>query len=663
MGDRTTRFWVAVLLTVGKTVTLNGDSYVVAGVMPQGFQFPFGSSDMQVWTTDQKTDGATVRGPDSWQSCRVFVRLNKDKSIQDAQEELTANVGNQNSNLRHANAPLQFEIRSYRNSSGNSQLRKGLFALLGASGLLWLMTCVNSTSLFFARTAGRQREIAIRRALGASRWRVVRQLLIEGSFISILASVLGFAVAIGVVELFRTALRTLVQIDVVMLPSVRVFLLLVALTISITIVCSVWPSLAMVDSTIDPRIGEGRCLSRAGRYQDYRRRCLVAAEIAMSLTLIVACGLLLRTIYTLQHTPLGFQADHVIVANLKIPAYRFKGLDMGTQLYQPLLQRVRDLPGVENATLLTEVPLGKTYSISFSFSDRNLHAQLRAVGPEAQSVLGFPMLSGRFFNERDIRTSPFVAVVNRAFAEAYLGNGIDPQRIVGMNIIGDRKGKTARVVGLLGDTRQTAISEPSEPEIQICIPQVTPASRFYEAVEGLSMSVAVRTDQDASTLIPKLTKQIEFANQELGISSVKTMDQIVENSYANRRMAAQLLTLFAGSALLLSIGGLYGLLAYVVTQRTREISIRIAVGASSLDISRLIISEAAWIILTGIAVGIFIISCSSRTLVEFLYGVTPRDPSTMIGATLLVLIGGLAAAYLPIHRAVRIDPARALRVE
>lgn len=227
MGDRTTRFWVAVLLTVGKTVTLNGDSYVVAGVMPQGFQFPFGSSDMQVWTTDQKTDGATVRGPDSWQSCRVFVRLNKE-SIQDAQEELTANVGNQNSNLRHANAPLQFDIRSYRNSSGNSQLRKGLFALLGASGLLWLMTCVNSTSLFFARAAGRQREIAIRRALGASRWRVVRQLLIEGSFISILASVLGFAVAIGVVELFRNALSTLVQIDVVMLPSVRVFLLLAA---------------------------------------------------------------------------------------------------------------------------------------------------------------------------------------------------------------------------------------------------------------------------------------------------------------------------------------------------------------------------------------------------------------------------------------------------
>jgi predicted permease len=491
----------------------------------------------------------------------------------------------------------------------------------------------------------------------------VRQLLIEGSVISILASVLGFVVAIGVVELFRNALRTLVQIDVAMFPSVRVFLLLVALTISTTIVCSVWPSLAMVDSTIDPSLREGGRQFRAGRYQYYRRRCLVAAEIAMSLTLIVACGLLLRTIYTLQHTPLGFQANHVIVANLKIPAYRFKGLDMGTQLYQPLLQRVRNLPGVENATLLTEVPLGKTYSISFSFSDRNLHAHLRAVGPEAQSVLGFPMLSGRFFNEKDIPTSPFVAVVNRAFAKAYLGNGLDPQRIVGMNIIGDRKGKTARVVGLLGDTRQIAVNEPSEPEIQICIPQVTPASRFYDAVEGLSMSVAVRTDQDASTLIPKLTKQIEFANPELGVSGVKTMDQIVENSYANRRMAAQLLTLFAGSALLLSIGGLYGLLAYLVTQRTREISIRIAIGASGLDISRLIISEAAWIILTGTAVGLFIISFSSRTLVEFLYGVTPHDLSTIVGATLLVLTGGLAAAYLPVHRAVRIDPSRALRVE
>ena len=242
----------------------------------------------------------------------------------------------------------------------------------------------------------------------------------------------------------------------------------------------------------------------------------------MSLTLLVGCGLLLRTIYVLRHVPLGFRTDHVIVANMTIPSFKFAGRDIRTELYQPLLERVQHLPGVQSASLMTEVPLGKTFQMVFTFvveestaadiGQRDLRAQFRAVGPEMQRVFGFRMAEGRFFNEQDTASSQPVVVVNRAFEKGFLGDDQDPKKILGANLIGYGKDRRAVVVGVLDDERQVSIAEQSQPEIEVCIPQITPDTSFYKSAEGLAMDLAVRTEQSPSSVVPELRRLMQEAS-------------------------------------------------------------------------------------------------------------------------------------------------------
>jgi hypothetical protein len=276
----------------------------------------------------------------------------------------------------------------------------------------------------------------------------------------------------------------------------------------------------------------------------------------------------------------------VIVANMTIPSYNFTGRDIRTQLYQPLLERVQHLPGVQTASLMTEVPLGKTFRMVFTFAvegnsaadmrQRDLSAQFRAVGPEMQPVFGFRMWEDRFFNEQDTSSSQPVVVVNRAFAKAFLGDDQDPRKILGESLIGYGKDRRAVVIGVLDDERQVSIAEQSQPEIEVCLPQITPDSGFYNSAEGLAMDLAVRTDRTPSSIVPELRHLMRESSPELATSTFTTMDQVVEDSYGSQQLAARLLGIFGGCAILLCVAGIYGLLAYLVTQRTRELGLRIA---------------------------------------------------------------------------------------
>jgi len=393
----------------------------------------------------------------------------------------------------------------------------------------------------------------------------------------------------------------------------------------------------------------------------------------MSLTLLAGCGLLLRTIYVLRHVPLGFRTDHVIVANMTIPSFKFAGRDIRTELYQPLLERVQHLPGVQNASLMTEVPLGKTFQMVFTFAvegntaadirQRDLSAQFRAVGPEMQRVFGFRMAEGRFFNEQDTAGSQPVVVVNRAFVKGFLGDDQDPKKILGANLIGYGKDRRAVVVGVLDDERQVSIAEQSQPEIEVCIPQITPDTGFYESAEGLAMDLAVRTERSPSSVVPELRRLMQDASPELATSNFTTMDQVVEDSYGSQQLAARLLEMFGGCALLLCVAGIYGLLAYLVTQRTRELGLRIALGAQRSDVMWLVLRQATWMLLVGSGIGLVLAYLSGGLLRTFLYGVKPSDPWTMGAVTLLLTGGGIAAAYLPARRAAGVDPMQALRTE
>ena len=661
---------------LGRVVRLNGDSYTVIGVMPRGFQFPFNTEKAQVWRPITLGDADKARTTGITPEYRVVARLKKGVAVDAARVELKviqAEVAKEYTDPEAREAVGSVELQKYDDSIVEGKVREALLTLGAASAVLWLIACVNVTGLLLARATTRQRESAIRGALGASQWRIVRQLLVEGLVLGGAAALLGLALVLFALKLFERELTTKLDFHAGMKPDVTIICVLLALTVIGAAASSVWPALVTAKTSMEPALRQGGPQRGMTKNQHRVRGWLVVVEIAMSLTLLVACGLLLRTIYTMKHVSLGFTTDHVIVADMVIPAYKFDGRNMTTALYQPLVERVQQLPGVQAASLITSVPLAKRMPIllrlplpgqaAHAAHTRDLVAQFRAVGPEMQRVLGFRMLEGRFFDEADTPGSQPVVVVNRAFVKAYLGDDRDAGKILGKELLDYQRAKPAEIVGVLDDERQGSVSQDSQPEVEVCIPQITPESEFYRVTEGFAMNLAVRTEGSPSAMVSQLREVLRSTSPELAGSTFTTMDQVVADSYGDQRIAARLLQIFGGSALLVSVAGLYGLLAYLVTQRTEELGIRIALGAQRAQVIWLVMRQAGWMLLAGSSVGLAISYFSSHMLASFLYGVKTDDAWTLGAATSLLLGAGLTAAYVPARRAASTDPMEALRRE
>jgi len=658
---------------LGRVVKINGHGYTVVGVMPRGFRFPMEGTNPQVWTPAWLKDDDKVRVHRS-PTYTVVARLKRGVSLANADAELKtvqADVAKEYTDLYDRDLVVSAKVERYSDTLVKVDVKRILLALFGASGVLWLIACVNVTGLLLARGTARQREIAVRGALGASRRRIVQQLLLEGLMLSAASSVLGLLLAVGLLKVFSHGLTTQLQIEGAM-PDWKAIAVLLVLTVASAVVSSMWPALVSARASIEPALRQGGAQSGGSRSHHRVRALLVVAQIAMSLMLLVSCGLLLRTIHGLRHAPLGFRTDHIIVGNMAIPAYRFAGQDMTREFYKPLLERVKTLPGVESASLMTEVPLGHTFNMIFSFSAegnsadavkrRDFRAQFRAVGPEMQKVFGFAMAKGRFFNEGDTAGSQPVVVVNRAFLREFSASN-DPEKIMGQRLMSLEKDKPAIVVGVLDDTRQVSVAEQSQPEIQVCLPQLTPSSGFYKMAEGIAMDLAVRTERSPASMVPELRDVMRKSNSELANTKFTTMDQIVEDSYGNRQIVARLLTVFGVSALLLCLAGLYGLLAYMVTQRTRELGVRIALGARRGHVMWLVMRQAGRVLVAGSVAGLMMAYFTSRFVGSFLYEVKPHDVWTLAVGSTLLLASGLAAAYLPARRAAAVDPMETLRAE
>jgi putative ABC transport system permease protein len=360
---------------LGKTVKINNDSYTVAGVMPPGFQYPVGSgASPQVWvpillTSDDK-DG---RGFKAMQYT-VLARLRQGATIASAsaemallQKRIASDYTDPNQRKEHG----VVRVEPYVDLLVKHSVQRGVLALLAASGVLWLIAIANATNLMLARSTARQREIAMRGALGASRWRVMQQMVVEAITLSCAAGALGIALALGSVRLLAHELSQTLPVPVPATPDGWVLLTLVFMTIVSALLATAWPAFLAVRVPIEPALKQGGMQSGAGRRQHLIRSALVAVEIAMSLTLLAVCGLLLRSVYALRQVPLGFRTDHILVANLNIPSYRFADQNMTERLYQPLLEHSQRLHGVDNAGLMSVVPLGNTFV---------LHLQLQMNG-------------------------------------------------------------------------------------------------------------------------------------------------------------------------------------------------------------------------------------------------------------------------------------------
>jgi len=660
---------------LNRAVTLNGRSYTVIGVMPSGFTFPYGSVNPVVWTPVVLGNSDAVRTKHEAPTYSTIARLKTGMKLAAVDAELKSiqsQVSQFYTDPYERAEVASIQVRRYADSLVAANLSKALLVLFGAAALLWLIACVNATSLLLAHSTVRYREIAVRAALGANRRQIVQQFLVEGLILSAAASLVGLGLAMLILRLFAYALATQFNIHTPLTPNASVVLVLLALTLVTALASSIWPAVWASRASVESALRTGAGTSTA-RTQLRPRSFLAVAEVALSLTLLIGCGLLLRTLFALRHVPLGFRTDHVVVANMTIPAYKFTGRDIRTELYQPLLERAERLPGVESASLMTEVPLGKTFRMEFTLAaegnseadvrQRNLRAQFRAVSPEMQRVFGFRMLEGRFFNEHDTSSSQPAVVVNRAFVKAFLGDDSNPGRFLGQPLISYDGERQATVIGILDDERQVSVAEQSQPEIDVCIPQIAPDTAFYEMAEGLAMDLAVRTDRSPSSIFPELRRLMREASPELATSKLSTMDQIVADSYGSQHLAARLLEIFSGCALLLSLAGIYGLLAYLVAQRTRELALRFALGAQRWDVMWIILRQAGWMLLSGSALGLTLASLLTKLLGTFLYGVKPHDPWTMVGVTLLLVLGGLASASSPARRAAAVDPMQALRAE
>jgi predicted permease len=505
----------------------------------------------------------------------------------------------------------------------------------------------------------------MRTALGASRWRVVQQMMVEGLALSATAALGGLGLALGSIKLLAHELSQYLPVVPPTKPNASMLLGLLALTVISGVLSAVWPTILAVRAPVEEALKSGGMQTGLGRQHHQLRSALVAAEVAMSLVLLAACGLLLQTIYSLRQVPLGYRTDHIIVADLDIPAFRFAGRNMTQTLYEPMLERIQKSRGVESAGLVSEVPLSKTRAIrlEIGMNGSPIVALMKAVSPGMQQVFQFHMAAGRFFNSGDTATSQPVVVVNRAFAHLYAPDKHDPSAILGIQLLNLRENAPMQIVGILDDERQSNVADAALPEVEIAIPQLTPDSVFYKAMDGTTMDVAVRTELPISEMVPELRSILRQASPEFQNATVTTMDEVVADSYGSQRLAAHILEVFGGSALLLSMTGLYGLLAYLVTQRTRELGVRIALGAGVANVVWLVMRQACVMLLVGVAVGWALALALAGLLRGFLYGVSVHDGLTLVGAVVLLVVCGLMAAFFPAWRAAQVDPVEALRSE
>lgn len=651
---------------LGKNIKINNKSYLVVGVMPPGIEIPFSPSSPQVWTTITLGDQDRTRYYNS-PDYSVVARLRPGVSIKTAQAEMTTiqkGIAPAYMDPRVREERSDAEVESYADSLVAADIRKALLALFAAAGVLWLIASVNATNLLLARGVARQREIAMRGALGASRSRVLQQFMVESVVLSGAGALLGTGLALGAVRLVRSVRPVHLNVDFSAQVNFTILAVLCGLTVLTAFVSSAWPAFVAARAPIEPALRQGGQQSGSSRRHSRIRSVLVACEVAMSLTLLVACGLLLRTIYTLRHVPLGYRTDHILVAHLVIPSYRYSGRDMIADLYQPLLDRVQHVHGVEAAGFMSEVPLAQSFSIklTLAMNGRSSTAIMKTVSPDIRRIFGFKMVAGRFFDDQDTATSQPVVVVNLAYARLHSPNPHDPAAIVGQRFMNLRKNTQTKVIGIIDDERQAKVGEPSQPEVEVCLRQLSPDSGFYQPAT-VGMDLAVRTERAPESVIPELHAILGQVNPEFEHLTFNTMEQVVEDSFGSQRLAAHLLEIFGGSALLLCLAGLYGLLRYTVTQRTREMGVRIALGAQRRHVVSLVMRQAGIMLMVGLALGTALALASARLIQGFLYGVTAHDGWTLVCAAALLLVSGMSAAYLPARSAASVDPMKALRAE
>jgi putative ABC transport system permease protein len=646
---------------LGRKIVLNGEPYTVIGVVPRGFAFP---DEAEVWVAPRyevpahplrlEVDPATMRGSHYFDT---VARLRHGVTTGAARADLAVVFkdivrAHPDSDLRGAKP----WVETLRESEvGN--VRTALLVLLGAVGLVLLIACANVASLVLARGVARRKELAVREALGARRARVIRQLLTESILLALVGGALGTLVAFWgfapLAHMVPADLRGLVE------PNLdwRVFGFTALVTLAAGIGFGLAPALTGTRAGLLETLQEGGRSMAFGRHR--AQESLVVFETALALVLMVGAGLLLKSFFRLLSIDEGFDPQGVLTMQIFLPAARYGTPAERDRFVKQTLANIAALPGVQSSTVVTRLPLnpggstrgimieGRTYPPDQQ--GETLNPSYSVISQDFFKVLRIPLLAGREFTARDDAQSPPVYIINRAMAKAFWPNG-NP---VGQRIRMDPEQNWSEIVGVVGDVRQQDLGKAPRP--MMYAPYVQDPWPF--------MDIAVRASQEPASLVPEVERAVEATDKDEPVYNVRTMEEMVSRSVSTRRFNLILLGLFATLALFLTAIGIFGVNSFVVTQRTQEIGIRMALGARREEVVMLVVRRGMSLALLGLAGGVIGAFTLTRLLASLLYEVKPTDWVTFTGVTLILGAVALVACYIPARRATQVDPVAALRTE
>jgi putative ABC transport system permease protein len=642
---------------VGRALTLNGDSYTVVGVLPASFQFALRPADLFV--PYQPTQNQLTRR--YMHGTNLIGRLKSDKSVSDAQAELSliASRIEKQFNDSHAGTtvrvvPLQEEVVG--------SVRPILLVLLAAVGFVLLIACANVASLLLTRALSRQKEVAIRSALGASRWRVIRQLLTESLLLSLVGGAAGLVIAYwGVPAL----VAVLPQSQLNAMPFLKalnlnggILAFSFALSLLTGLIFGLAPALQSSKLDLNEALKEGGRQTSIGAGHRLRS-AMVVTEIALAVVLLVGAGLMMKSLFRLLQTNVGFKTENVLTMTVILPPSKYNDTNKQINFNNQLRERVQSLPGVSGAGTVNILPVNSGNTTRF-FVDgdpipapgQEIEANIRTVSDDYFKALGVPLLAGRTFDARDTNDGQSVVIIGKTVADRVFA-GRDPigrkLRYSSIQADGDL------VVGVVGDVKITGLDEALRPVLYYPFRQSS--STFANLV--------ARTDSDPNALAGAIRNEIRNLEPDAAILNVRTMDDMIAQTPASfmRRFPALLISIFAGVALLLASIGIYGVVSYSVSQQTHYIGVRMALGASPSDILKMVLKQGLLLALLGVGIGVLAALGLMRLLSTLLYQVSTNDVATFATVTGALFVVALLACYLPARRATKVDPLVALRYE
>ena len=650
---------------VGRAMTFGGRDFTIVGVLPASFVFPFNSDAPDVWKTFSEDtifnseDDKPMVGERDAHFVEALARLKPGITIAQANAEADA-IGNRLADqYPDTNKYMSFKVESALDSLVGS-LKPQLRVLLGAVAFVLLIGCANIANLLLARTTARQREMAIRSAMGAGRARIIRQLLIEAGMISLAGGACGLIVAAwGTEYLVRLASGQFPRVAGTALDA-RVLAFTFIASVVTGFLFGIAPAIQLSSQPLSEILKEGGRSSSQSARQHRLRNILIVGEMALAVILLSCAGLLIESLSNLRHVHPGINPHGVLTFAIDLPGSRYSKPEAIKAFFRQLTERMRALPGVESASTGVPLPfsesrLGTTYSIEGHPvpPSEEPHVHFRAVNVDYFRTMGIPLLKGRAFAATDNASAPNVIVINQALAnkafpgEDPIGKHIKP----GVSESGLPPFR--EIIGVVGDVKVRGLDSPDDAECY------TP-----EEQTGFDWQFGVvRTSAPPTTLISAIRDQVRAIDKDVAIFDVKTMDEYVAKATAQPRLDSALLALFAGLALILAMVGIYGVISYGVAQRTNEFGIRMTLGAQRADMLGLVLKQGLGVAAIGTAVGIAAAVGATRLLSSLLFGVKPVDPLTLVAVSAILLVCALVACYIPARRAMRVDPMVALRYE